>query len=135
MPLAGGTPDLPGSAPSEFGDIPFHRVIVRTHVFELWTCNKIMCASGPQLCERVFVTVLCCVSGAHGPHTAVRVTDTIAVLGHVPYRPQNGPQRPLSFRYFDRVTAGNRLDPDRTAERAACGVWPGRYATLGSRLT
>ena len=49
-------------------------------------------ASGPALCERDFVTVLCCVSGAHGPDTAVRVMsdrDTIlAVLGHVPYMPQ-----------------------------------------------
>ena len=57
-----------------------------------------------------FVTVLCAVSGAHGPDTAVRVTDTIVVLGHVPYRPQDGLQRPRSLDFSDRERARNVTD-------------------------
>ena len=70
-----------------------------------------------------------CVSGAHGPDTAVRVTTTIDVLGHVPYRPQDGLQRPLStlltidrmyeysssrvpLDFSDRGLSWNEMEPD-----------------------
>jgi hypothetical protein len=73
--------------------------------------DHVLCTrSGPAMLLSHFVTVLCAVSGAHGPDTAVRVTDTIVVLGHVPYRPQDGLQRPRSLDFSDRERARNGTD-------------------------
>ena len=90
-----------------------------------------MCTPRDPHCEeRDFVTVLCGVSGAHGPDTAVRVTDTIVVLGHVPYRGGAGLGDSKRNVYSIAVTS-------RAYQRSACvpvapTMTPHAVAVLGT---
>ena len=50
--------------------------------------------------QEPFMTESCCVAGVYATGTAIRVTKMMNVLSGVPYRPQNGPQRPRYVRFF-----------------------------------